>query len=69
MQMLYIINTQMFRIQQSWTVWNCCIVYPRHPEYKCRKVIYDSCIRQTARFSGRHFGMKMWQLLIPCVRN
>jgi len=32
----------------------------RFPEYNCRKVIYDSCIRQTVRFSGRHFGTKMW---------
>jgi len=33
---------------------------PRFPEYNSRKVIYDSCIRRTVRFSGRHFGTKMW---------
>jgi len=39
-----------------------CSLTPRFPEYNCRKVIYeyDSCICQTARFSGRHFRTKMW---------
>jgi len=37
-----------------------CSLTPRFPEYNCRKVIYDSCICQTARFSGHHFRTKMW---------
>jgi len=38
-----------------------CSLTPRFPEYNCRKFIglHDSCIRQTARFSGRHFGTDM----------
>jgi len=39
--------------------YDVCSLTPRHPEYNCRKVIYDSCIRQIARFSGRHFRMKL----------
>ena len=27
-----------------------CSLYPRFLDYNCRKVIYNSCIRQTARF-------------------
>jgi len=34
-----------------------CSLTSRRSEYNCRKVLYDSCIRQTARFS--HFWAKM----------
>ena len=72
------INTEKFRIQQSHTDYDCCIVKtedvysltPRHSEYNCRKVIYDSCIRTTAQFSGCLFRMKRGNSLFDtCTLN